>query len=71
MNEEVLNTIPNEDNKSVIHEEFYTNKFMVIQQSNVVLWRKLQKLRDNPELRTIIEASMGEDFFKDINELLV
>lgn len=71
MNEEVLNTIPNEDNKSVIQEEFYTNKFMVIQQSNVVLWRKLQKLRDDPELRDKIETSMGEDFFKDINELLI
>lgn len=65
------NMIYNEDNKSIITEPFYTNKFMVIQQSNVVLWRKLTKIKDNAELRQQIEQVLGSDFFDDIDEHLI
>lgn len=63
--------IPNEDNKTVITEPFYTNKFMVIQQSNVVLWRKLVKIRDNEQLSSQVKGEFGDGFFDDIDENLI
>lgn len=63
--------IPNEDNKKVITDPFYTNKFMVIQQSNVILWRKLVKIRDNEELSQYVKNVYGENFFDDIDENLI
>lgn len=63
--------IPNEDDKTVITEPFYTNKFMVIQQSNVVLWRKLTKIKENEKLREAVKEILGEKFFDDIDEHLI
>jgi len=47
----------------VFTDQFYIKKFMVIQQHNVVLYKKLLTLQQNEEIRTLVEQTLGKDFF--------
>jgi cold shock CspA family protein len=58
-----------EENPPLINE-FYVKKFMEIQRGNVQLWRKLKNLEMNPEMKQVIENQMGEDFFKNLDDLI-
>lgn len=51
-------------------EPFYIKKFMDIQQTNIILWRKLKQLNDNPELDRLIKEQYGDDFFDGIEEYI-
>jgi hypothetical protein len=54
----------------VITEPFYLKKFMQLQQSNVVLWRKLETIKSNEDLRAVIETYLGDDFFDNLDDLV-
>jgi hypothetical protein len=54
----------------VITDTFYLKKFMQIQQANVVLWRKLHNIKENDDLRAIIETYLGDDFFNNLDDLV-
>jgi hypothetical protein len=51
-------------------EPFYVKKFMDIQRSNVVLYRKLKNIETDNNLRVQVEAVLGEDFFKNLDDLV-
>jgi len=53
-----------------ITDEFYLKKFMEIQQSNVVLWRKLHTIKEHEDLRAVVETYLGEDFFDNLDDLV-
>lgn len=57
-------------NEPVITDTFYLKKFMQIQQANVVLWRKLHNIKENDDLRAIIETYLGDDFFNNLDDLV-
>ena len=50
-------------------EPFYVKKFMDIQRANVQLYRKLKRLEES-EMADIIEKELGEDFFKNLDNLV-
>ncbi len=50
-------------------DPFYIKKFMDIQRGNVVLYRKLKNL-ENSKLKQVIENHLGEDFFKNLDDLV-
>ena len=51
------------EEKVIITDPFYLDKFMEIQRQNVVLSNKLRDMYQKPSLRNIIEMQMGHDFF--------
>lgn len=57
-------------NEPKITDQFYLKKFMQIQQSNVVLWRKLHTIKENEDLRAAVETYLGEDFFNNLDDLV-
>ena len=57
-----------EDNPT-FDEPFYVKKFMDIQRANVQLYRKLKRLEES-EMADIIEKELGEDFFKNLDNLV-
>lgn len=52
----------------VLTEPFYVKKFMEIQQQNIVLWRKLYNIQQNPQLKEQVEKEFGIDFFDELEE---
>lgn len=52
--------------KTPITDEFYLEKFMEIQRANIVLWRKLKTLKENPQVVELV----GLDFFDRIDDLV-
>jgi hypothetical protein len=44
-------------------DEFYLEKFMVIQQQNIVLYRLLLSIYENPETRHLVEQQLGNNVF--------
>jgi hypothetical protein len=60
--------VPEENPK--LTDEFYVKKFMEIQRGNVQLWRKLKNLEMNETMKKEIEKTMGEDFFKNLDDLI-
>jgi prolyl 4-hydroxylase len=57
-----------EDNPT-FDEPFYVKKFMEIQRANVQLYRKLKRLEDS-DAADIVEKELGEDFFKNLENLI-
>lgn len=51
-------------------EPFYVKKFMDIQRGNVVLYRKLKNLEENPQLKIKIEEQFGSNFFDGLDDLV-
>tara|TARA_R110000868_G_scaffold102091_1_gene281083 strand:- start:24324 stop:24500 length:177 start_codon:yes stop_codon:yes gene_type:complete len=56
--------------KTKIKDTFYLEKFMELQRANVVLWRKLKTLEETQHIKEAVEASIAQDFFKDIDDLI-
>lgn len=50
----------------VLTEPFYIKKFMEIQQQNVILWRKLYNIQQNPQLKEQVEKEFGLGFFDEL-----
>jgi hypothetical protein len=44
-------------------DEFYLEKFMVIQQQNIVLYKLLLSIYENPETRHLVEQQLGNNIF--------
>jgi hypothetical protein len=57
-------------NDPIITDVFYLKKFMQLQQSNVVLWRKLHNIKENEDLRAVVETYLGDDFFDNLDDLV-
>lgn len=51
-------------------EPFYVKKFMDIQRGNVVLYRKLKNLEEDPQLKIKIEEQFGANFFDGLDDLV-
>jgi hypothetical protein len=56
------------EEKVIITDTFYLDKFMEIQRQNVVLSNKLRDIYENPNLRNIVEMHMGPDFFNILQD---
>jgi hypothetical protein len=56
------------EEKVIITEPFYLDKFMEIQRQNVVLSNKLRDLYEDPHVRNYIEMQMGHDFFNILKD---
>lgn len=50
--------------KPVFTEPFYIDKFMEIQQQNIVLYKTLLKIAEDKQLNQLIIEKFGEDYFK-------
>lgn len=51
-----------EDNP-VFQEPFYIKKFMEIQQQNIVLYKSLLKIKENPKAYQAVVDELGEEIF--------
>lgn len=56
------------EEKVIITDTFYLDKFMEIQRQNVVLSNKLRDMYENSNLRNIVEMHMGPDFFNILQD---
>ena len=56
-----------EDNP-VFTDSFYIKKFMQIQQQNIVLYKTLLKIKENPQTYKIVRENFGEDIFEILKE---
>ena len=54
--------------KPVFTDPFYIDKFMEIQQQNIVLYKMLLKIKENSELYQLTVDKFGEDFFKILEQ---
>ena len=54
--------------KPVFTDPFYIDKFMEIQQKNIVLYKSILALQNNPETKSVIEKEFGDDFFDVISD---
>lgn len=54
----------------VITDPFYLKKFMQLQQANVILWRKLNNLKENEDVKATIETYFGDNFFDNLDDLV-
>ena len=43
---------------------------MQIQQANIVLWRKLDTIKNNEDLRASVETYLGDNFFDNLDDLV-
>jgi hypothetical protein len=50
--------------KPVFTDPFYVDKFMEIQQQNIVLYKILLKIKEDPELYKNVIDKFGDDIFK-------
>jgi hypothetical protein len=48
----------------VFTDQFYIKKFMEIQQQNIVLYKSLLKIKENPKVFELIKSELGEDVFE-------
>ena len=51
------------DSNPIFQEPFYIKKFMEIQQQNVVLYKTLLKIQENPETALVVKNQLGDDIF--------
>jgi len=51
-------------------DKFYIKKFMEIQQSNVILWRKLDNLKSDNMLNKLIREKFGDGFFDGLDDMV-
>lgn len=54
--------------KPIFTDPFYIDKFMEIQQQNIVLYKMLLKIKENSELYQLTVDKFGEDFFKILEQ---
>ena len=47
----------------VFQDQIYIKKFMEIQQQNIVLYKSLLKIKENPKAYQLIVEELGEDVF--------
>lgn len=47
----------------VFTDPFYIKKFMEIQQQNIVLYKSLLKIKENPEAYAKVVEQLGEEVF--------
>ena len=52
------------NDRPVFTDPFYIDKFMEIQQQNIVLYKTLLKIAEDPQLNQLIIEKFGEDYFK-------
>lgn len=50
--------------KPVFTDPFYIDKFMEIQQQNIVLYKSLLKIYENEATRALVERQLGADVFE-------
>lgn len=48
----------------VFTDQFYIKKFMEIQQQNIILYKSLLKIKENPKAFEVIKSELGEDVFE-------
>ena len=49
--------------RPVFTEPFYIDKFMEIQQQNIVLYMALKKIEENPTTKEVVLKELGENAF--------
>jgi hypothetical protein len=54
--------------KPVFTDPFYIDKFMEIQQQNIVLYKILLKIKEDPELYKNVTEKFGNDIFKILEQ---
>ena len=54
--------------RPVFTDPFYIDKFMEIQQQNIVLYKTLLKIAEDPELNRAVIEKFGEDYFKILEQ---
>jgi hypothetical protein len=50
--------------KPVFTDPFYIDKFMEIQQQNIVLYKSLLQIYENKDTRTLVEHELGAGIFE-------
>jgi hypothetical protein len=50
--------------KPVFTDPFYIDKFMEIQQQNIVLYKSLLQIYENEDTRTLVEQQLGAGVFE-------
>lgn len=50
--------------KPVFTDPFYIDKFMEIQQQNIVLYKSLLKIYENEDTKTLVEQQLGAEVFE-------
>jgi hypothetical protein len=54
--------------KPVFTDPFYIDKFMEIQQQNIVLYKSLLKIYENEVTRHLVERAIGEEVFEVLKQ---
>jgi hypothetical protein len=54
--------------KPVFTDQFYIDKFMEIQQQNILLYKALLLAQQNTNIRQVIEKELGKEFFNILKE---
>ena len=52
----------------VFTEPFYIKKYMQIQQQNIVLYKSLLKIKENPETYKVVTELLGEEVFEILDK---
>jgi hypothetical protein len=55
-------------NKPVFTDPFYIDKFMEIQQQNIILYKMLLSIQEDAELKSYVESKLGKDFFSKMKD---
>jgi hypothetical protein len=56
------------NDKPVFTDPFYIDKFMEIQQQNIVLYKSLLKIYENEITRHTVERALGEEVFEILKQ---
>jgi hypothetical protein len=54
--------------KPVFTDQFYIDKFMEIQQQNIVLYKSLLKIKENPATSEVVYRELGLNIFDIIKD---
>jgi hypothetical protein len=54
--------------KPVFTDQFYIDKFMEIQQQNIVLYKSLLKIKENPVTSEVVYRELGSNIFDIIKD---
>lgn len=54
--------------RPVFTDQFYIDKFMEIQQQNIVLYKMLLRIKEDPLLYQFVVDKFGIDFFKILDQ---
>jgi hypothetical protein len=55
-------------NKPVFTDQFYIDKFMEIQQQNIVMYKMLLAIQEDAILKEQIESKFGSEFFSKMKD---